>query len=203
MKKVVLCVCISFLFNLAFSQSTSETIEKYAPSFGFNLGLNQSVIYTSSANNQFEIKNAPGFRLGVLADFPITEKWSISPKVELSFNNGKIIENNITYRVDPYNIDFMTHFKYRIKGSKRKLNPYFSFGPNLKTPLIGNYEGVYYDTKASLALDFSFGFDIDMNYFIISPEIRFSGGLTDIRKSPTGETLRGSNAMFVINFSSK
>ena len=203
MKKVVLSVCISLLFNLAFSQSTSETSEKYVPTFGFNLGLNQSVIYTSNSNEQFEIKNAPGFRLGVLVNFPISKKWSISPKAELSFNNGKIIENNITYRVDPYNLDFMAHFKYRIKGSERKLNPYFSFGPNIKLPLSSNFDGVLYNTKTSLALDFSFGFDIDVNYFIISPEIRFSGGLTDIRKSPSGETLRGSNAMFVINFSSK
>lgn len=204
MKNIVLIACVFMACDYsAYSQLKSETTKKNQPSFGFNVGLNQSVISSSNTENQFEIQNAPGFRLGILADFSLSEKWSVSPKAELSFNYGSIIEDNTTYKVDPQNLDFMAHFKYRIKKIDKKLNPYFSFGPNVRVPLNGEFEGAYYDTKVALAADFAFGFDITLESFIISPEIRFSGGLTDIRQNPTGQVLRGSNAMFVINFSSK
>jgi len=180
-----------------------DTAAKYRPLFGFNVGLNQSAIYNSNAVDELQIINAPGFRIGVFAEFPISKRWSISPKSELSFNYGKITENDITYRVDPHNIDLMLHFKHRFKASYGKVQPYANFGPNFRTPLKENYNGVAYDTKLALAADIGFGLEIDVNHFYISPELRFSGGLTDIRKNPSGQTLRGSNAVLSINFTGK
>lgn len=188
------------LSGIIYSQEC-DTTSKYKPSFGFSLGLNQSVLYNSGNTDELQIENAPGFRLGIITSFPLGERWAVAPKAELSFNFGSITENNVKYRVDPNNLDFMTHVKYSFKGYNKIVKPYCYFGPNLRVPLNGEFSGVIYDTQASLALDFAFGVDIDAKYFLISPEIRFSGGLTDIRKNASGSMLRGSNAVFVLNFS--
>jgi len=97
----------------------------------------------------------------------------------------------------------MLHFKHRFKSKYGKIQPYVNFGPNLRTPLKGNYDGVAYDTKLALAADFGFGLEIEVKHFYISPELRFSGGLTDIRNNPSGNTLRGSNAVLTLNFTGK
>lgn len=76
-------------------------------------------------------------------------------------------------------------------------------GPNIRTPLNSNFDGVYLDTKPAIAADFGFGLEIDANYFLIAPELRFSAGLTDIRTNPSGNVLRGSNAVLTLNFIGK
>lgn len=204
MKTVAFNILLMVISFNGYSQSSCDSVCKYKPSFGFNIGFNQSVLFNSNATDEIQIQNKPGFRLGVLSSFPITKQWSIDPKAELSFNFSSVIDNNVKYRVDPYNLDFMTHFKYQFKTGKGKIKSYCYLGPNLRVPLSGQeFDELTYDTQASLAGDFAFGFDIDIDYFIISPEIRFSGGLTDIRKNPSGQMLRGSNAAFVLNFSGK
>jgi hypothetical protein len=201
MKKVALLLAL--VISNGFSQADCDSVSKHSPSFGFNLGLNQSALFNSNATDELEIQNALGFRLGVVSNFPISKKWSIAPKAELSFNYSSVTENGINYRVDPNNLDFRVHFKYQFNSKNSKVKPYCYLGPNLRVPLSSQeFDGVNYDTRIALAADFAFGFDIDLGYFLISPEIRFSGGLTDIRKNPSGQTLRGSNASFVLNFSS-
>lgn len=198
----------SMLFALIFAGVTyaqeGDITTKYKPLFGFNFGLNQSLIYNSNAVDELQIKNAPGFRLGVFAEFPISKRWAVSPKTELSFNYGRVAINDVGYRVDPVNLDLMLHFKHKFKWDEgSKVQPFMNFGPNFKTPLNSNFEGTYLDTKVSLAGDFGFGIEIDVKHFYLSPELRFSGGITDIRRNPSGNILRGSNAVLVLNFSGK
>lgn len=195
------------LFALIFTGVTyaqeGDITTKYKPLFGFNFGLNQSAIYNSNAVDELQIKNAPGFRLGVFAEFPISKRWAVSPKTELSFNYSNVIINDTRYRVDPVNLDFMLHFKHKFKWNNDRVQPFMNFGPNLRTPLNSNFEGSYLDTKVSLAADFGFGVQFDLKHFYFSPELRFSGGLTDIRENPSGNMLRGSNAVLMLNFSGK
>ncbi len=194
---------LAFIFiGVVYAQEDDKAC-KYKPLFGFNFGLNQSAIYNSNAVDELQIKNAPGFRLGVFAEFPISKRWAVSPKTELSFNYSNVIINDVRYRVDPVNLDFMLHLKHKFKWNNDRVQPFMNFGPNLRTPLNSNFEGTYLDTKVSLAADFGFGVQIDLKHFYFSPELRFSGGLTDIRKNPSGNMLRGSNAVLMLNFSGK
>ena len=191
-----------FFTGAMYAQESDET-SKYKPLFGFNFGLNQSAIYNSNAVDELQIKNAPGFRLGVFAEFPISKRWAVSPKTELSFNYGRVTINDLVYRVDPTNLDLMLHFKHKFKWDEGRVQPYMNFGPNFRTPLNSNFEGAHLDTKISLAADFGFGVQFDLKHFYFSPELRFSGGLTDIRTNPSGTILRGSNAVLSLNFSGK
>ena len=192
-----------FLISIGYSQNNNNNSKIHQPLFGFNIGLNQSALYNSNAVEELQISNSPGFRMGVFAEFPISKSWSVSPKSELSFNYAKVKINNILYRVDPYNLDIILHFKHKFKYSHGKIRPYMNVGPNIRAPLNLNFEGIYLATKASIAADFGFGLEIDANYFILAPELRFSGGLTDIRKNPSGNILRGSNAVLTLNFIGK
>ena len=196
----VVFIAVLLTFNL-FAQE--EKLSGYQPSFGFNLGLNQSLFFNSNDTENLEIFNAPGFRLGVLADFPLKNGWSLSPKSELSFDNGSIIENDIKYRVDPVVLNFAIHTKYKYKNYTGKYRPYLSFGPSLRVPLESENQINQFNTVPALGFDFSFGVDIDAKDFLISPELRFTAGLTDIRRYPSGNTLRGSSATLLINFMSK
>jgi outer membrane protein W len=202
MKSMSSMLLALFFTGAMYAQESDET-SKYKPLFGFNFGFNQSAIYNSNAVDELQIKNAPGFRLGVFAEFPISERWAISPKTELSFNYGRVIINDLGYRVDPVNLDLMLHLKHKFKWDEGRVQPYMNFGPNLRTPLNSNFEGASLDTKVSLAADFGFGLQIDLKHFYFSPELRFSGGLTDIRTNPSGKILRGSNAVLSFNFSGK
>lgn len=178
-------------------------MNKYKPSFGFNFGTNYSSIWNYNATDELQIKNGFGFRLGVISSFHLKRNWFIDPKIELSFNNALITENNVTYRVDPNNLNFMTHLKYRMKGYKGVAKSYCYIGPNISVPLSIDDNSNFYPTRTTLSLDFAFGVDLELKHFKISPELRFSGGLMDIRQNPTGTTLRGSNAAFVIGFSGR
>jgi hypothetical protein len=190
-----------FCFTFSGFAQEGDSISKRKPNFGFNLGANYTALYNSNAIDELTINNAPGFRFGVFAEFPISKRWYISPKSELSFNYSSVVENDVKYRVDPYNLNFMAHFKYLIKGYDNNLKPYITFGPNLRTPIQNSFENATYDTKVAFNMDFAFGVQIKTKHVLISPELRFSGGITDIRRNPEGKTLRGSNASFVINFS--
>lgn len=191
-----------FFISLSFFSQESDTSLKYKPSFGFNFGTNYSALWNYNATDELQIKNGFGFRLGVTSSFHLKRNWFIDPKIELSFNNASITEDNVTYQVDPNNLNFMTHFKYRMKGYNGMVKPYCYFGPNLRVPLPGEDVNAY-ATRTTLSLDFAFGVDIELKHFNISPELRFSGGLMDVRQNPVGTTLRGSNAAFVIGFSGK
>jgi hypothetical protein len=201
--KIISSMLLALIFTGVMCAQESDNTSNYKPLFGFNVGLNQSAIYNSNALDELQIKNAPGFRVGVFAEFPISKRWAVSPKTELSFNYGRVIIKDIGYRVDPVNLDFMLHFKHKIKSYNGKVQPFINVGPNLRTPLHSNFEGVSLNTKVSFAADFGFGLKIDANYFYFSPELRFSGGLTDIRKYPSGNILRGSNAVLTLNFTGK
>jgi hypothetical protein len=77
---------------------------------------------------------------------------------------------------------------------------YLFAGPAFRIPL--NDQSADFQTKASLALDCGFGIDLVTKNFKISPELRISGGLMDVRANPTGNQLRFSNFALIINFSS-
>lgn len=198
-KVVLFSVLVSSLY---FAQSSDDQ-KKYKPSFGFNFGLNQSILFNSYDSESLRIKNAPGFRMGVLANFPLKQGWSLSPKAALSFNNGSVTENNTLYKVDPVSLDFALHSKYRFKKYTGKYKPYISFGPSLRVPLESHGINKQYNTVSAFGFDFSFGVDIATKHFLISPELRFTGGLTDIRQNPSGKMLRASNGALIINFMSK
>jgi hypothetical protein len=193
-QSILVALAIAQTFN--FSAQENSDPKKLA--FGFNFGLNYSQLYNGKATDELGLHNNAGFRLGVISSYRLNDKYSLLPKAELSFNNGTVTKDLTRYTIYKSSLDAMVHFKYSFGSRKNKL--YLFAGPVFRIPL--NDQSADFQTKASLALDCGFGMDFVTKNFKISPELRISGGLMDVRANPTGNQLRFSNFALIINFSS-
>lgn len=177
------------------------------PNLGFNIGGDYSLVQNYSSIDSFaaypaSVYNAPGFRLGVFGDVKIQERFTLIPIAELSFNFTTVQQNGETLNLDPLNLDFMLHAKWNFKKRDSKVNPYCYLGPGLRVPLNGNSQGNF-DTKKALSGNISLGLDIELKGFYLSPEIRYSHGLQNIKNEGSWEKLRGSYTAFVLSFTGK
>ena len=204
MKKVVFVVGLLISSFAVFSQSDSNTLEKRLK-YGFNLGMNQSnVLDNGKLPSNASLSNNLGFRLGILADYKISKFLSISPKAEMSFNNGEVNFTNIDdtkteYEIMPISLDLMTHFTF--KKNNEKLSPYFFFGPNVKIPISEkNDNSTTFSTKPDFAIDFGIGVDRPFTHFHFSPELRYSFGLLNINQNPSIQSLYFHNISLDFNF---
>ena len=169
---------------------------------GFNLGVNYSnVLSDATLLNGTSISNKRGFKLGVLAEYKLNRFLLISPKTELSFNNGRINFNNSSihsYQIMPVSIDFMTHFQFNI--SSKKWCPYILIGPNIKIPLSGNNNSsTEFTTNSDFAIDFGIGLNKKTSFINFSPELRYSYGLLNISRHPSIENLSFHTISLVLN----
>ncbi len=208
MKKAVMVFAILSATGQIAAQ-TNETLELTKLKFGFNIGLNYSNVITQGSPSA-RSKNGAGFRLGLIMSEDINERFALSPKAELSFNDCSVVYNpsgnlDVAYDVYPVNVDLMTHVLYRLKNKKYKC--YFLAGPNVKIPLMTEEVGGVQIVNANkpgnnpdVAIDLGFGFEKNMKYFILAPELRYSFGLLNVNKDPSLDHVYFHNITFVINF---
>ncbi|KAB1065981.1 outer membrane beta-barrel protein [Salibacter halophilus] len=204
MEKVVLAIALLFCSSTIFSQS-SDSIDEKRLKYGFNLGLNYSnLLDDDKLPENASVTNNFGFRLGVLADYSVSELFHISPKAELSFNNSKVEldradGSQLDYEVMPVSLEFMTHFLF--KDNKEKLSPYFYVGPNVKLPLLLKEPGkTEFPTRYDFAIDFGVGVDKPLKHFNFAPELRYSFGLHNVNGHPELQTLYFHNISLVFSF---
>ena len=212
MIKVCTMLFALFIAGLTYSQD-SGSVDKESltitikPKFGFNLGADYSLAQNYSSIDTFgifpsTIYNAPGFRLGVFGDIKIQQRFTLMPKAEISFNYTTVQRDNNTYKLDPVNLDFILHGKINFSKRKNKINSYCAFGPGLRVPLNSDNEENY-KTSNALSGDITLGLDIDLDWFYLSPEIRYSHGLTNINEENSWEKIRGSYVSFNLLFTGK
>lgn len=212
MTKICAVLFALLMMTLSFSQKSDQEknetlIITVKPQFGFNLGADYSLAQNYTSIDTFgiypsTIYNSPGFRLGVFGDIKIQQRFTLMPKAELSFNFTKIQEQNNTYKLDPANLDFMLHGKINFSKRNKKLNPYCAFGQGLRVPVNDGEEGNY-NTSSAWSGDISIGIDLDLNWFYLSPEVRYSQGLTNIKTEDSWSKIRGSYVAFNLLFTGK
>lgn len=208
-------ICLLFFAFTLSSHLHSQVSEPYKksdlitvkPTFGFNLGVDYSLISQFTSIDTFgifpsSINNAPGFRFGIFGGLKIQQRFTLSGKSELALNSSTIFHDSETQKLNPANLGLMLHGKFNLKKGQPKTNPYLYFGPALIVPL-DKTPGTNFKTKSAWSADFAIGLDIDLHFIYFSPELRFSGGLTNIRDDNSWEKLRGSYAAFVLSFTGK
>ena len=206
-------VLVALLISvITFSQNNDPNnkesqISTIKSQFGFNLGADYSLAQNFTSIDTFgvypsSIYNALGIRLGVFGDIKIQQRITLLPKAELSLNYTTLEEENNTYKLGPANLYFMFHGKINFSKRDKKVNPYAAFGPGMRVPLNSNKEGVY-NTVSAWSGDISMGLDLDLNWFYLSPEIRFSHGLTNIKAEDSWHKIRGSYIAFNLLFTGK
>ncbi|WP_165851307.1 outer membrane beta-barrel protein [Brumimicrobium aurantiacum] len=202
MRKIVFLVSLLFISYSSYSQRDLVEQEKRLK-FGFNLGVNQSNVFTKhDLNEEVSLENNIGFRLGVLADYKINKFMSISPKAELSFNNSYVnFENtdNSRYEVLPLSLEFMPHFVFTKEG--QHLNPYLLIGPNFRLPLNNNSsDPSVYSSSYDIAIDVGIGLEKPLNYFNLGAELRYSYGLMNVNQNPMIQSIYFHNVALVLSF---
>jgi hypothetical protein len=184
------------------AQSSADKRAKY----GFNFGLNYSNLSIEDVPNITPMQeNKPGFRLGILMDYRVTDHFHFSPKAELSFNNSSLvtpINNDGTFFLStpifPVSLELMTHAV--ILAGKGSLKPYLLIGPNYKVNVKDRTASTaLFSNRNDLAADIGIGFEKQFTHFTIAPEIRYSKGLFDVNLNPALKSVRYNNFVFAIN----
>jgi len=169
--------------------------------FGFSFGLNRSNLQFGSAQEDGDqIVNGLGYRLGIVSELRLGKRFVISPKADLSFNAGQINQSNTDYAVSASSLELMGHLKYRIM--KSNFSPYILAGPNYRVPLETRNDNTV-PTRNDLAIDVGVGLDIPFIGFKMSPELRYSYGLTNITNSDEFSDLNYHNIAVSLIFTGK
>ena len=193
MKKLILVA--SLIISLP---SIAQEKEKFA-TFGFDLGVNRSNLnFGSTQNNGDEITNGMGYRLGVISNFRISQRFAFQPKIELSFNAGRLETDQNDFKVSPVNLELIGHLKY--KFSKNSFSPYIIAGPNFRVPLE-DFTNNLVPSKQNVAIDIGVGLDVPIGkLFKFSPELRYSYGLSTINRDSEFSDIKYHNIALVVNF---
>ncbi len=157
--------------------STSTNAQEY-----WNFGIKGGANFTNMTSDGFEDNNSrTGFHLGVLAEIPVSDRFSIQPEVLYSTQGTKDEGSNYT---DEYNLDYIqvpviAKF-YIIDGLALEAGPSFNF-------LVDEdykYESGLLDirTDSELASTFEFGGALGASYkfnngFFLNG--RYLAGFTD------------------------
>ncbi|MDX2359981.1 MAG: outer membrane beta-barrel protein [Crocinitomicaceae bacterium] len=197
MKKVVVLALLTMVFTPSFGQEEEEKAKIIT--FGFNAGINRSNLsFSSDRENGSDITNGLGYRFGLFTNVRLGKRFSFAPKVELSFNASQLDQDGVSYEVNPMNLEFIGHLKF--KFFKSKFSPYIIAGPNVRIP-INSGRTNFLPTKRDIAIDVGIGLDIPIFKLKIAPEIRYSFGLMDIMENSSISQVKYHNIALVLNFS--
>lgn len=197
MKKVILFTAAFLITGMASAQVSGK--KRFTK--GFNVGVNHANVLLRDYNNGGSVQNGTGFRFGLISSFAFSERISIDPKAELSFNTSTFWDGTQEFAINPVDLEFLGHLK--VKAKKKGFSPYFIAGPNVKIPL-GQNNATTLPTRQDVALDLGVGWDVPLGKKIrISPELRYSIGLVNLSESSTISDLKFHNVSLLLNFSGR
>lgn len=173
--------------------------------FGFSIGANYSNLQSRhTLPDNISISNNAGFRLGLLAEIQLAEKWRFSPKVEAAYNvcSVRIMDADkyfVTHKVMPVSLEVMSHFVWMMNNRKRSL--YLLAGPGFKMSVINRVEtSTDFKTKPCFSFDVGLGINNWSKHVIVTPEIRYAFGLQNINTNPQLQSLYFHSISLVLSF---
>ncbi len=123
MKKSILAIAIAFLgINAASAQES--------PLFGIKGGVNFSNFYGDGINQYNDPNGRTSFNLGLLAEIPVSDKFSVQPEVLYSGQGYDIADrndaNDIEYQLDYINVPVLAKY-YVTDGLALEAGPQVGF----------------------------------------------------------------------------
>lgn len=199
MKKLAAAFFLFIAASPALAQC-GKNKEKFA-TFGVDFGVNRSNLsFSSPQTGGDNITNGLGYRLGVVSNFQITQRFSFAPKAELSFNTTGLNSGIENYDVNPTNVELLGHMKFKLR--RGSLSPYIIAGPNARIPIGTNRENLL-PTKEDIAIDLGVGLDVPIFKKRIAPELRYSFGLTNINRDANISDIKYHNLSLVLILSGR
>ena len=204
MKKVFFILTAMFMTISVFSQSKQNLPDKkvyYGLSMGFVV---PAIKLKQELPEGYRLYNNSGFNIGIYSQINISKYFSLTPRFEATFTDGRIESyredgKKVLYRISPLSLDFMAHAVFRM--GKKKFNPYFLIGPNYKKALKGpDKELEKWTEKSSFAVDVGLGTELYFKRFIIAPELRYSYSFTNISSLQNIESIKMNTISLVFVF---
>ena len=198
MKKLIFTACLAAMTFAANAQSRISFSNSDEPflTYGVDFGINRPSLAFQNATGS-ATESGKGFRVGLVTNMSFTNRFSLVPRAELSFLSSKVSGVDGEYNVKLSTLEVMAHLKYNT--SDRRFSPYVMAGPNLRIPIISrtSQDGNFF-TDENLAIDLGLGLDIPIFRFKLSPELRYSFGVSDIRSGSSLGDLSHNNIAFVV-----
>jgi hypothetical protein len=100
--------------------------------------------------------------------------------------------------VYPVLMEFSAHTV--IHFGKQRSRPYILIGPSYRQPLTENSKFLTVTERPDLAIDLGIGLNKKLTFFNLAPELRYSAGLTNLRKVDHDDELYFHNVTLVLIF---
>jgi hypothetical protein len=155
--------------------STSITTAQEFVQFGAKGGVN----FANITGDDFDTESRTGFNVGLVAEIPVAERFSIQPEVfysaqgfdlaEIDQDNVFDIDDNIEYQLDYINVPVLAKV-YLTDGLSIQAGPSFNFKVNEEVDTMPTEDGGDTDLgDYSEVKDFEFGGAVGLEY-------KFNGG---------------------------
>lgn len=205
MKKVALTAAMLLPF-IAFCQNASPEKPQRKMTYGINIGNHFSTVHNEgkplSADPGASVKNGLGFRLGLLAQRPITKRLSVIAMPELAFYDNRFEFNYPfmprKFQMAAANVELAVHLAYKITNGRS--HPYVILGPSFRQPLADKMAEVNEVSGAMVAMDAGIGFEAALKRFRIAPELRYSYNINAIQNNVILDDLHMHVVSFVLCF---
>ncbi len=202
LRKVVLILFLGFCYSQSSAQLNYLEKGQKTIYFGINMAVNMADFKIKPAVKgpysdtilTFDSKLAPGFNLGIIANYQFNKYFDLRFIPALSFSD-KILtyEDNrnreIEQTISSIYLDFPLMIRFKSQPI-RDVRIFVLLGVKYDFDLAANQTARQADDivklkKHDFALEYGFGFQIFFPYFVLSPEFKFSHGLMNIHE-PSG-----------------
>jgi hypothetical protein len=193
--------------------------------FGITLGVNNmnykitpdSVFIAQNQVLKMETGRGLGFHLGILSDLHISNRFELRfiPALSLGEKNLYFTMRNVdtvaNKKIESVYLEFPMHLKYKSKPYK-DIKPYVTAGMKYSVDLQSNAgarraENLVKVNRNDFALEYGIGVEFHLPLVIISPEVKFTYGLTNVLApddnliySAVIDRLRTRTVLFCLHF---
>lgn len=197
MKKNILSALVLCAFSF------NANAQKPELKLGAKAGLNVSSISGDLENTS----SRTGFNVGVVAEYFVTEKFSIQPEILYSAQGAKFEYTDFidvgvgmpqrftvkeTMKLDYINVPIMAKY-YVFDGLNVQAGPQIGFLASAKA----GSENIKDEMKGvDFSLNLGAGYELPMGVFF---DARYNIGLTDVAKKVEGEKIKSKNGVFQVS----
>lgn len=186
LKKVVVVGCLIIVSQFLFSQEPESKIPRKAL-YGFSLGLHYSTFGIEEKRGQLlknENEDAIGGRMGLAADYELNKQINFVPKLEVAFYGNKPTYQSAVgeedYELSNIALETKAHFTFDLYNRVSK--PYLLLGISY-SHVLDEEDGAQSPSGSFFSIDGGVGYYKKGKFFISSPELRYSYGLTNINNT--------------------
>ena len=200
MRKIALLCGLCLAYTFAFAQNTEETKSNKSISLGIQLGVDYNYLKLENSDwdqlgiaddiQSLNAQSKVGFNIGLLANFKLSNLFSIVPQALISFQETALnykFTNQPDYddAVEPVAIVLPLHFVFT-NPQETKFRPSVFAGPRYSYGISKtNENSLLTINHNSFSFDLGTGLEINMNRVRLKPELLYSFGLSKLNTDDT------------------